>query len=84
MNIIIDLLRRLFSKTPKFFTYAKWILAVIAIITGLPAFLESSGVVLPDGINAIADKVIAIAAAVGAIISQLTVTEDKVKDLSIK
>jgi len=82
MNLITfvsELLLRFFGKTPSFFKWVQVIAVVMALLTGLPAFLEQSGVVLPGYIQAIASKIVSVAAVVAAIIAQLTVTT-KVKE----
>ena len=77
MNILIELLRRLISDTPKIFKSLRNLQIVLALITGLPYFLMENGVVLPEAIQAIASKVVFYASIVGSVIAQLTVTDPK-------
>lgn len=84
MNFLADLVKRLFSKTPKFFTYVKWVLAAVAVITGLPVFLENAGIILPEAWAGIANKIVSIATAVGAFVAQLAVTDSTEEDLTVK
>lgn len=80
-DFIAELVKRLFSEKPWFFVWVQRIAAIVAIITGLPGFLEASGVTLPDAWNAISSQIVAVASVVAAFIAQLTVTtavkEDK-------
>lgn len=70
-NFFAELLQRLFSNNPKFFKYVQAISAIIALVTGLPGFLESAGIVLPDWATALESKVAAIAAVITMLIAQL-------------
>ena len=76
ITFVSELITRFFGKTPKFFQYVQLASVIVALITGLPAFLEQSGVVLPAAVGAIASKVVSVASIVAAIIAQLTVTTD--------
>lgn len=70
-NFFAELLQRLFSNNPKFFKYVQAISAIIAVVTGLPAFLESAGISLPDWATALESKVTAVAAVITMLIAQL-------------
>ncbi len=74
-DFLIELIKRFLSKTPKFFKVVKAISVIVALITGIPALLEQANIVLPDSLNAIASKVVSIAALISAFISQLTTTD---------
>lgn len=74
MNFLAELVLRLFGKTPQFFKIVQIVSIVVAAITGIPEFLIEIGLDLPEAFDVIASKVVAIAAAVSAFISQLTVT----------
>jgi hypothetical protein len=52
---------------------------VIALITGLPAFLAENGLDLPDAIDVISNKVVSIAGIIAAIIAQISVPYDTVE-----
>ena len=81
MNFFAELIIRLFGKTPKFFKIVRTLGLVLTVITGLPAFLAAQGIELPAPIDAIASQVVAIASALGALVSQLTMTsEEKQKE----
>lgn len=84
MNFLADLLKRLISPNSKFFSILQKIALVLSLITGLPAFLEAQGVVLPEAIATIASKVVSIASLVAAFIAQLTVSDTVKKTLNIK
>jgi hypothetical protein len=84
MNFIIELIVRLFSKTPKFFTTLKIVLAIVTVITGIPAFLTESGIVFPDAWQPVILKVVSVASLVGTIISQMTMTDTDKEDNDIK
>jgi hypothetical protein len=81
---VFDFLKRLGSKTPKFFQIVKTVSVILAVITGLPSFIESAGITLPGPIEAISSKVVSIAAIVAAFIAQLTVVPNEQRDLEIK
>jgi len=87
MNLITfvsEIILRFFGKTPSFFKWVQLIAVITALLTGLPAFLEQSGVVLPAYIQAIASKIVSVAAVVAAIIAQLTVTSEVKKEEGLK
>ena len=90
MNFIIsflsDLIKRLVAPTPQFFKIISTALAIVGVLTGLPAFLLSVGIELGEPFNSIASKVISVLSWIGALLMQLTVTgEAKAKlDLKIK
>jgi hypothetical protein len=73
-DFMLELIIRLFSDTPWFFKVIRIIGSAVAVITGLPVLLSNAGIDLPDAIDAISSQVVAIAAIVGTIVSQLTVT----------
>lgn len=70
-NFFVELLKRLFSKNPKFF---KWI-QIAAIVLGaasvLFSFLESQSVNLPGWMDVISAAVVKILAAITLLIAQL-------------
>ena len=75
-KFIVELIARLFSSTPWFMRVVRNVAIVLAVITGLPAFLASSGIDLPDSIDVIASKVVGIASVISAFIAQLAVPND--------
>jgi hypothetical protein len=76
LDFVRELLIRLFGKTPWFFKVVQVLAVLTAIVTGLPSFLESAGLDLPDSWDSLSNKIVSIAALVGAFVSQLTVTTD--------
>ena len=78
-DFIAELVKRLFSEKPWFFVWVQRIAAIVAIITGLPQFLEASGITLPAAWASISSQIVSVAAVVAAFIAQLTVTT-KVKE----
>jgi carbon starvation protein CstA len=76
-DFLAELVVRLLGKTPHFFKIIRMISIIIAIITGLPTFLQSAGVDLPAAWDSVVLQVISIAGMVGAFISQLTVTTEE-------
>jgi len=76
MNFLNELILRLFSKTPHFFTVLKVISVIAALITGLPEWLRDSGVILPEAWMALSNSIVSYAAMAAAFIAQLTMTED--------
>jgi hypothetical protein len=83
-DFLAELVVRLLGKTPAFFKIVRMISIIIAIITGLPTFLQSAGVDLPDAWDSVVLQVISVAGMVGAFISQLTVTTDDKEKKNIK
>jgi hypothetical protein len=79
MSFLAELVLRVFGKTPHFFKVVQVVSIIIAAVTGLPDFLNSIGLDLPESFDVIANKVISIAAIVAAFIAQLTVTTDTKK-----
>ena len=83
-EFLLDIVRRLIFKTPKFFNVLKTILIVIAVITGLPELLTTAGVVLPMNIDLVVTNIVSVASLMGAFISQLTVASEDQKYLDFK
>jgi len=75
-DFISELLLRLFGKTPWFFKVVQVLAVLTAVVTGLPSFLESAGLDLPESWDVVGNKVVSIASLVGAFVAQLTVTTD--------
>lgn len=77
MNPILDFLTeivvRLRNKSPKFFKVLQVISILVALIPGIPTFLDYLGIVLPDFLIAIENKTIAIAGIVAAFLTGLPV-----------
>jgi hypothetical protein len=72
---LTDLFVRLFKPTPKFFQVLQVISTILLVISGLPGFLESNGVTLPEPIHSIANKAIGVISIVIIFIAQLTVVD---------
>jgi hypothetical protein len=70
-EFFLDLVNRFLTNNPKFFKVIQVISVVIAAVTGLPLFIEQIGVVLPETITVLSNKIIAIASVVAALIAQL-------------
>jgi hypothetical protein len=68
---LLELVARLFSQNPTFFRVIQILSAITVIITGLPDFLSSIGVSLPENLLILENKTIAIASIVAMIIAQL-------------
>lgn len=77
-DFLVQLVKRFLSSTPKFFKVVKVLAIVTALIAGVPALLQNSGIVLPEAIQAIASKVVSISALVAAFIAQLTTTDTNI------
>lgn len=67
-----ELLQRVGTKNPKFFNVLAWVGAIAAFITGLPALLESFGIVIPESLADLKNKIIMWCGIVITIISNLT------------
>lgn len=83
VKFFTELLKRLMAETPWFFKVIRTIGIVAALITGVPALLESSGVVLPEALHILANKIVSIAAMVSVFVAQLTVTTEAKKENNI-
>jgi hypothetical protein len=77
IDFLIELVLRLFSKTPNFFKIVRTISIILTVITGLPLFLQESGIDLPSAWDAIASKIVSIAGVVSAFIASLAVEDPK-------
>lgn len=75
-QFLLQLISKFLAKTPKFFKIIRNVGVALAVVTGLPSFIESAGVVLPEAIQLIASKVVSIASLVAAFIAQLTENTD--------
>lgn len=84
MNFLVELVARLLGKTPAFFKTVQIITVVIAVITGLPTFLDQVGIDLPEAWDSVVLKIISVASLVGTFISQLTLTSGEKKVQGIK
>lgn len=79
-----EIILRLFAKTPSFFRWVRNISLVLTVLIGLPAFLQESGIVLPEYLAAISNKVVGIATIVAAFIAQLTATNEAKEEKGIQ
>lgn len=73
LAFLIELVQRVSKKSPKFFQIISWISAFATAITGLPGFLEMFDITLPDPLNILSNKIVAISSLVAFLISNLTV-----------
>lgn len=75
LSFIQELIARWKAESPKFFKIITTVTFVIALITGIPAFLSEIGVadLIPESINVVIVKIVAIASFVASIIAKLTV-----------
>lgn len=74
MEFLLELIKRLFAKTPGFFKVVQILSVITALITGLPLLLANAGIVLPEPLNALTSQAVAIAALVATFVAQLTAT----------
>lgn len=79
-----QIIKRFVAPSPTFFKVVKYISVAVALITGLPAFLQENGIVLPEAIEVISSKVIMWAGVVSALIAQLTVNDQAKVEKGIK
>lgn len=70
-KILIEIASRFLSDKPQLFKYIQYISAIVAVVTGIPAFCAKYGIALPPNIQHLESTTVAIAAGVAAIISQL-------------
>lgn len=75
-TFLSEIILRLFAKTPSFFRWVRNISLVLAVLIGLPAFLQESGIILPEAWMAISNKVVGYATIAAAFIAQLTATPE--------
>jgi len=79
-DFFVELLVRLFSKTPWFFKVVQIISTVALVITGLPHLLVQAGVEIPEAWTGTLSQVVSIASMVAIFLAQLTTTT-KVKEV---
>lgn len=72
---LIDLVKRLFSKTPKFFVYCRYLGILLAGVMKLPDWLNSIGVQVPVTIEPYKTILVAVGL-VAAFMSQLAIADD--------
>jgi hypothetical protein len=70
-----ELIQRFFAKSPKFFKIIQVVSMASFVVTGLPALIAETGIILPENIIALQNKVVAVASIVSFIISKLTVVD---------
>ena len=73
-DYIVELLVRLFSKTPWFFKVVQIISSIALMITGLPQLLAQAGVEIPEAWTGTVSQVVSIASMVAIFLAQLTTT----------
>lgn len=71
LAFVSEFFQRLFQKSPKFFAILNTISVIVAIVTGLPGFLASVGIHLPDALAVLQNQIVAWAAIVALIIGKL-------------
>jgi hypothetical protein len=81
-NWLIELIKRFFTKKPAFFKVLQIISGIATVLVGLPVWLESMGVSLPEAWQAIATETVGWISLVITVIAQLTTDTSKVKDPS--
>jgi len=79
-DFIVELLVRLFSKTPWFFRVVQIISTVALLVSGIPQLLAQSGVTIPAAWTGTVSQVVSIASVVSIFLAQLTTTT-KVKEV---
>ncbi|HMR88497.1 MAG TPA: hypothetical protein PKD51_10100 [Saprospiraceae bacterium] len=79
-DFFVEVLIRLFSKTPWFFKVVQIISTVALLITGLPQLLDQAGVVIPEAWTGTVSQVVSISSIVAIFLAQLTTTT-KVKEV---
>jgi hypothetical protein len=84
LKFFADILARFISPTPKFFKIMQIIVTVITVLIGLPAFLEDTGVAIPEAWEAISSSIVFYGGLIILFISQLTVTAESKPKLSLK
>lgn len=62
---------RLFSEKPQFFSILQWVSAAVGALSGMIAYLESSGQSIPTWLHSIGNANVTIAAITAAVMSQL-------------
>lgn len=68
-----ELVGRLFSKTPAFFKVIQVVSTIVAVVTGLPSIITSTGITLPPAFTALESTAVSVAAIVSLFISSLPV-----------
>lgn len=81
INFIVELIHRWVSPTPKFFKTLRTISVILGVIASIAPILSMFDVQLNLGISLVIQKVVAVAAFISAIVSQLT-QENPVKSMA--
>jgi hypothetical protein len=84
LKFFADILARFISPTPQFFKIMQIIVTGITVIIGLPAFLENSGLDIPEAWEAISSTIVFYGGLLILFISQLTVTTKSKSKLNLK
>lgn len=69
-----ELFKRFATKSPKFFRIWQLVLGALTLITGVPELLEYFNVALPEGVQVLANKAVAMASS-GAFVMSLMTTQ---------
>lgn len=72
INWLAENLKRLFTKSPKFFLVWTWVSGLLVAITGIPEALDFFGVILPPALEVLANKAVAMASGGAFFMSLLT------------
>lgn len=85
-DFIAELIKRWGAKQPWFFKVITNVSLALAVVIGLPGFLDSVGVwdVLPENVTQVISQIVFYAGLAVSFIAKLTVTSKDKKDLSIK
>jgi uncharacterized ion transporter superfamily protein YfcC len=78
MNFLIELIKRLKTKKPKFFVILQYITGLLGAVTGIPEFLAQFNIVLPPSLAVLENKYVAWASVGFLIASQLTTQSNPV------
>ena len=84
-NFILELIRRWGAKQPWFFQAIQWVSIAVALILGLPEYLQETGLIdqIPF-IEPIVNKAVLWAGMIGALVAKLTVTSEEKAKRNIK
>jgi len=70
-NFFVELLKRIFSKNPKFFKWIQIAAIVLGALSVLFSFLESQSINLPGWAEVVSNAVVKVLAAVTLLLAQL-------------
>jgi len=73
LAFLVEIVKRLKSKSPRFFLILQYISAGVTAVTGLPEFLTMFSISLPSPLNLLANRTVAICGVVSLVFAKLPI-----------